>query len=273
MVDGPRPSLSTLLAWRQSLRAALDGEFEEAERLIFEAHELSASLSPDEAVDAAGGQLALLYWLWGRLSTLVPLLEIALEEQPYLLHAFGPVLALARIYDGQVDEGRALLHALDLADRPVMPATMARTGTISAFAAACFELRDPDLARVGLRLLGPVELDERAPTLVDHTGTFYLGSRGSYRGLLHLVLGELEPAIAALERGLAVDHAANAPIFALRDRLNLADALVQRDAPGDRAWASQLVADAAAVAQRLDLLRDRRRADQLMAALRADATA
>jgi DNA-binding SARP family transcriptional activator len=266
LARGHNPSVAMQVAWRRSLRSALDGEFEDAEKLIVENHETMAGLDPHEALDATGGQLALLYWLSGRLAALVPLLQGAMDEQPYLASAFGPILALAMVHAGQDDDARALVEQLGVTGWATAPEPLVRSGTVGALAEVAVHLEDHALARAVLSLLGD---DERSGAIIDQMGVFYNGARGRYRGELQLLLGDETAAIASMRRGLAIDERMAAVVFVLRDRLCLADALIRRGAPGDRDEALLLLSLAHGDAERLALEADLARID----ALRASAAA
>jgi hypothetical protein len=221
-------------------------------------------VSDRDAFDASGGQLALLYWQWGRLSELEPLIAAAIAEHPYLASTFGVVHALALAQGGRHEDARAVIAALDLVDRERPPAALARSGTVSALVATARELDDVALARAGLRFLGD---DDSSPALIDHHGTFYLGARAGFRGLAHLVTGELDAAVAALEAGIVVNERMGAVVHVLRNQIDLVEALTGRDGPGDRARAAALAEVAGATAAELDLTRDQVRAAELASAL------
>jgi DNA-binding SARP family transcriptional activator/tetratricopeptide (TPR) repeat protein len=255
------PALDAAMGWRRSLLAILDGRFVEAETLIGQVYELASRFNQHEAFDAYSGQLALLYWLWGRQEELVPLLEQAIMDQPFLDVAFGPVAALAWISLGQSDKALAFLRGLNLERADRAPPAMLRSGTTAALAVACAALADPALARTALRLLG----DERqSPAVVDQVGVFYLGSRAAHRGRLHAALGEFDAAVAGLDSGMAVDHRAGAVVFEIRDGLDLAEALIRRGRDGDRPRALSLLGQIGEAASRKGLESDLQRAERLL---------
>ena len=257
---GRDAALTALLAWRRSLRAILDGRFDEAEKLIHEAYVENSRFNAHEAFDAYSGQTALLHYLSGRFGELVPILEQAISEQPYLRSAFGPPLALALTDSGRADEARHFLRSLGVGqlDRP--PQAMLRSGTTSTLAVCCARLGDPDLAEAALRLLGD---DSLSPAVVDQVGVFYNGARAAHRGRLLTVLGRFDEAVSSLERGLDVDLRVQAAVFVNRDRIDLAEALLGRGGPGDRERATELAAQAEADAERMGLEHDARCAGEL----------
>jgi DNA-binding SARP family transcriptional activator len=255
------PALDAAMGWRRSLLAILDGRFVEAETLVGEVYELASRFNPHEAFDAYSGQLALLYWLWGRLGELVPLLEQAIMDQPFLDVAFGPVVALAWISVGQSDKALSFLRGLNLGRADRAPPAMLRSGTTAAFAVACADLADPSLARTALRLLG----DQRqSPAVIDQVGVFYLGARAAHRGRVHAALGELDAAVVALDSGMAVDHRAGAVVFEIRDGLDLAEALIRRGRDGDRPRALSLLEQVGEAASKKGLDSDLVRAQRLL---------
>ncbi|HET6810153.1 MAG TPA: BTAD domain-containing putative transcriptional regulator [Acidimicrobiales bacterium] len=257
------PALEAMIRWRRSLSTILDGRFSEAEELITANYEAAARFNPHEAFDAYSGQLASMYWLWGRIGELTEVLAQAIVDQPYNLHAFGPAHALALVNAGRTDEARARLHSLSLAELDRAPASMLRSGTTATLAVACAEVGERDLCTHALRLIGD---DRDSPAVVDHVGVFYMGSRAAHRGRLHLALGQLDDAVPALERGLAVDSRAPAAAFALKDGIDLGESLLRRGGPGDAERARQLVAHARAEAARLGTATDLARAEALVTA-------
>jgi DNA-binding SARP family transcriptional activator len=259
--NGRHPALELLIAWRRSLLAILDGHFEEAEALIGAAHERAQQANPRDALDASGGQLTLLYWQWDRIGELAPLLAAAADDQPYLRPAFGVVHALALTHAGQPDEARAVMAGLGLPGPGRPPTALLRSGTVTALIATARALDDPDLARYGLRLLG--DDDRAAPAVTDHVGVFYCGARAGFRGVAHLVTGDLDAAVTALETGMAVNRRMGAVVHGLRTQLDLAEALVRRNAPGDRARLGPLLEAADTAAAGLGLAGDRSRAAAL----------
>jgi DNA-binding SARP family transcriptional activator/tetratricopeptide (TPR) repeat protein len=262
MTSGDRyPALDAAMGWRRSLLAMLDGRFPEAETLLGEVYELASRFNQHEAFDAYSGQLALLYWLWGRLGELVPLLEQAIVDQPFLDAAFGPVLALAWISLGERDKALAFLRGLNVGSADRAPPPMLRSGTTAAFAVACADLADPSLARTALRLIGD---HGQSSAVIDQVGVFYLGARAAHRGRLHAALGELDAAVAALDSGMAVDHRAGAVVFEIKDGLDLADALIRRGRAGDRPRAVALLEQIGEAASKKGLESDVVRAERLL---------
>lgn len=246
----PDASLSALLAWRRSLRAILDGRFDEAEKMIGSVYADAARFHPQEAFDAYSGQTALLYYLSGRFGELVSVLEQAIADQPHLLPAFGPPLGLALVEAGRPEDALRTLEQLGVSRLEQAPQAMVRSGTTSTLAVCCYRLGEPELAAAALRLLGD---DHESPAVIDQVGVFYNGARAAHRGRLLTVMGRFDEGIAALERGLAVDQRAEARAFVLRDRIDLADALLRRDADGDRKRAESVLRESEADASELGL--------------------
>jgi hypothetical protein len=260
--EGAKKGTQVFVMWRRSLRAILDGRFEEAELLISAAYEETARFHPREGFDAFSGQMAAMYWLSGRLPELEQVLARATVDQPYLASAFGPALALAQLSAGRFEEAKATLVRLQLIDLQTPPAAMSRSGTTATLAVAAAELGDPDLVAAALRFLGPPE--SSSPAIVDHVGVFYMGARAAHRGRLQLSVGRVEEAVASLEEGLAVDDRMGAVPFVIKDQLDLASALMTRDAAGDRQRAAELLEAAACAADAHGLVTDAERAAELL---------
>jgi DNA-binding SARP family transcriptional activator len=258
---GRYPAIGVVGNWVSSLRAILDGRFEEAERLVTFAHDQMAAFDPTGAFEAYSGQLALLRWEQGRLGELGPLLEQAVVESPHLRMAFSPALAAAWAQSGREDDAVELLDrlALELLDDP--PTTMLRAGTVSSLAAACIDLGHTRLAPTALRFLGEAGLTSDG--VVDHIGAFYLGARDGYRGGLLRLIGRLDEAIECLRRASNVNRRMGAVVFAIKTDLDLAEALSARAGDGDLAEVAALLDNVAIALASIDLPHERARHDRL----------
>jgi len=259
---GRYPAIGIVGNWVSSLRAILDGRFDEAEQLVSAAHEQMSAVDPTGAFEAYSGQLALLRWEQGRLAELGPLLEQAIAERPHLSMAFSPVLAAAWAQSGRRDDAIEMLDRLDLEGLDAPPTTMLRAGTVSSLAAACIELGHTPLAPTALRFLGEAGLTTDG--VVDHIGAFYLGARDGYRGGLLRLVGRVDEAIESLRQASTVNRRMGAVVFALKTDLDLAEALSARATSEDVAEVAGLLADTEAVLSRIDLPHERQRRDRLL---------
>ena len=258
---GRYPAIGTIGNWVTSLRAILNGQFEDAEQLVSIAHDRMAAFDPRGAFEAYSGQLALLRWEQGRLGELGPLLEQAMVDEPHLSMAFKPVLAVAWAQAGRRDDAVALLDELELERLQDPPMMMLRTGTVSSLAAACIELRHVRLAPTALRFLGEVGLTTDG--IADHLGAFYVGARDGYRGGLFGVLGQVDAAIDSLRRASVVNRRIGAIVFAAKTDLDLAEVLLARARDQDLAEVATVLQSAATVLASVDLPHERRRWENL----------
>jgi hypothetical protein len=263
LAEAPNPGLRVFVRWRRSLRAILDGRFDQAEALISAAYEETSRFHPHEAFDAYSGQLAAVFWLNGRMGELELVLARAMVDQPYLTNAFGSALALAQISAGRPEEARATLGQLQLTNVQVTPAAMSRSGSTATFAVAAAELGDPDLVATALRFLGPP--GSSSPAIVDHVGVFYLGARAAHRGRVQLSAGRVQEAVVSLDEGLAVDSRMGAVPFVIKDQIDLARALMTRNRADDLPRAAELLRAAGRAAEAHGMTADAGRAAKLAA--------
>ncbi len=119
-------------------------------------------------------------------------------------------------------------------------------------------------------LLGDVERSRQIRDLIapyrEHSAVLgvaaFLGAVPHHCGVLNGVLGEWDDAVADLEIGLERHRAISARPWVALSQIELARVLAARDGPGDAARAAKLAAEAAAVADELDLGAVKTRAGQ-----------
>jgi class 3 adenylate cyclase/tetratricopeptide (TPR) repeat protein/DNA polymerase III delta prime subunit len=130
---------------------------------------------------------------------------------------------------GRVEEANALVDQL-LAGWSSWGRDWSWPGTVWAVAEVVAQRRDRERVAVVLD-----ELDAYAgELLLIGVAIYCAGAADRFRGMLLDVLDRHDEAVEALEAGLALERAIDAPVLTSRTQLWLARALVHRDGDGDR---------------------------------------
>lgn len=153
----------------------------------------------------------------------------------------GQVQSLA--YAGRVDEARQLLAQIELTPEGLLDEPFPIWGP-AQFAEAAHTLRDGDMAARCARALEPYR---------GMWSNYLLGVAApveSHLGICRMLAGEHDEAVARLEDALSMIEA-QAPGLLPIGCLNLGEALLARNSPGDRTRALEVIARARDVALRL----------------------
>jgi len=138
----------------RTVRALLDGRFDDAERLA----QMQAELPHPDALNVYAGHVLVMRRDQGRLEEILPLVEQAVVENPGLA-AFRAALALTHAEIGDAEVARRHLDALAEDDFGRLPFDTTHTGTVALLAEVCHRLGDADRAALreicGDRLKGP----------------------------------------------------------------------------------------------------------------------
>ncbi|HET6146273.1 MAG TPA: AAA family ATPase [Polyangia bacterium] len=212
IADSSRPfhRLRQLLV--RVLFSALDGDFDEAERLSAQALSIAQSSGSAPARLTWLIQRLTLAELQGRPELLAPE-SAALLEQAQIMPASLPYAAWILIGLGQRDDAAALLRRLDVA-RPDAPAPSAASWELFAAGESCVLLGDVELAQI---------LYPRAARNIDRM--FWNLGPGSLLGPTSLMLGDLarlvgrrDEALAHYDRAIAFCERLRAPRLVERCR-------------------------------------------------------
>lgn len=171
--------------------------------------------------------------------------------------------ALASV--GAHQEARTALLAIAPSDLAALPSDRDLLGTLGHIAHAAALVSARAHAWQAAERLGRYR-----GAYAIHVGALCEGSVPHVLGVVALTLGEFERAVHELEEGLARDEQAGLLRCAGYARLDLARALAQRLAPGDRERAQRLAADVAAHALALGLRGLARSANGLRNSLQLD---
>jgi DNA-binding SARP family transcriptional activator len=226
--------------------ALFEGRFVDAERAIHEAVEIGRPAESANAQMAFDLQMYALRREQGRLGEVVGAVERAVEDYPgYPIWRFVRVDVFAEL--GRKDDACAALDAcaedqfrLDLEEQWLL--------SMSLLPEACRYLRDAERAAALYELLRPyARRNATAPTELCR------GSVSRGLGILSAVLADWAQAAEHFEHAIEHNAAMGARPWVAHTEHDFARMLVARDAPTDRARASELLGSARAACEELGM--------------------
>jgi tetratricopeptide (TPR) repeat protein len=230
------------------VQALLRGEFAKAERSA----EASLRLGETAGIEAAAGiygvQMFTIRREQGRLAEVAPALKRFIDDNPHD-SAWRPGLALVAC-DLGFDEPAHKILAEIAAGGFAIPVDAKRTLTLSYLAEVCVRLDDGDSAKRVYDLMLPY----RDMAVVAPIATVCCGAAARYLGMLAGVLRDWKVADAHFERALALDESLQAWPCHAHTRYEYALVLLKRNRKQDRAYATELLASAAAAAERFGMV-------------------
>jgi hypothetical protein len=229
-------SLRHLVAALDVTLATRAGRLDEAEQLADDCHRLGIDVGDADADGWYGAQLMAIRWLQGRGDELLPLIG-ALASSPTVTdqNSGGFVAALAVLAASPDNkaasrEASTALASLRASGLHNVPSSSIWSATMLGVCEAAHALGDAGAAAEAYELLMPYA---DRPVMASLAVSCY-GSAHRPLGLAAWTSGDLDTAIAHFEAAVAADLAIrNRPWHAV-DLAALADALDQRDGPGDR---------------------------------------
>jgi tetratricopeptide (TPR) repeat protein len=234
--------------WRGAL-ACMRGDLVEAERLAIEALTLGQQADDPAALQMFGVQFYALRREQGRMAEVEPTIRSMVAEFP-AVPAWRLGLALLLAEEGQPDDARAELDLLGAHGFTDQPSDANWPTAMALVADAAFLIDAPEHAAPVYELLHPFE---HRFVVVGQCADVY-GSVARCLGELAATVRRYDDAIGHFERGIEADETRGATRMAIRGTWALAETLVRRDQPGDRAHAEALVADALPTAEELGLV-------------------
>ena len=222
----------------RSMRALIDGDLEEAERLAEEARERGERAEQPLAAQYYGIQLTQIRRLQGRAGELVPAVRDLAERYP-AIPAWRIALISLHAISGNLEEGRTELERFIGDDFSVIAKDAQWGPAMGLLGEAAALLGDTRRAQLVYDQLLPYE------------GLLIVSARaaaeqpvGRTLGLLAATLGRTDDAIRHFETTIELStRMGDRPYLALT-RAHLADALLERDAEGDRERALELLTKA-----------------------------
>ena len=229
-----------------SNRALWRGELAEARHWSWESRLQLLRVDPNAAAQGYG----LHHWgmrrLQGRLGETLPLLLAGVERFPKVV-VWRCLLCCTYSESGQQEQARAVFE--DLAHDGFSELQLTGTGFDIGLLSDC------------CAALGDAERAERLCSLLDRQPGSYLaigpnltaGSIARARGLLYATMGRADQAIGHFEDALEADRRMRARGWLPRTQCDYARVLIERDAPGDRERALELLGESLDTSQELGL--------------------
>ncbi len=237
-----RPDLMWTGLMYQAMLAALDGRYEEGERLAQEALAAGRGPYPQTALAAFGLQMATIRREQGRLGELEAALTAFAAQYP-ALPGFSWGLPLLYSESGREAEARAEFERLASSDFADIPRDALWHTSMFVIAETCANLGDARHAQTLYDMLLP-----RAKCNIVPFGMACWGSAERLLGLLAATMERWEEAQVNFEAALAWNQRMNSPPWVARTQMNYAEMLLARNGPGDRAQAFGLLEEALEVA-------------------------
>jgi len=234
----------------------------DAEAETFAAFELGTAGGQADAANAFGAQVYVLRSNQGRLGELLDMICANADAQP---HIPGWRAALARAYceTDQTAEVRAQLDALRAGGFDYPP-NFTWTGTMTALSEVVSDLQDRPAAAELYERLRPVAKQAEAMGNIASQGSY-----GQYCGMLAACLGRWDDAERHFTDALAMNERLGARPSIVRTRRAWVSMLLDRNAPGDRERAAELIAAGRAEAEQLGMARELVRFEHLSARVSA----
>jgi tetratricopeptide (TPR) repeat protein len=230
-----------------AMRAILHGDFAAAERLAERALEVSHELQREVATGVYGVQMFTTRREQGRLAEVAPLVRRFVAENAEA-SAWRPGLALIASDLGFEEEAQRIFDEL-ASTQFDFPTDARRNITLSYLAEICTRLGDADRAEKLYQLLLPY----RHLALLVPVATICCGATGRYLGMLAGAMGDWAAAEQHFEASLDLDERLQAWPWLTHTKHEFALMLRARGRPGDRDRAAQLLAEAAASAERFGM--------------------
>lgn len=235
--------------------AIFAGRFDEGERRAGDAWDLGAPTREEEATQFRDVQRLMVAVARGdgkAIGVLARAFEVLAARHPAVPFFPAAAAAIELELDRPQEAGRRL-RAL-AADRfAALPKNLSWLAALCLCAEVATTLHDRGTVETLDELLAPYE--ERS-AVVDWAMAC-LGSVSRYLGLLSSALGRHDEAVDRLERAVEENARMGTRPFEARARRDLAEALLARDAPGDRDRASAILRDALETFEALGMERHR----------------
>ena len=226
----------------RAMLALLRGAFEEGERLALEAREMGEryELANEGPGLFFSGQMAYTWIVQGRFDELRLWAAVGVEKTPH--DASRGVVAWVKALTGAKKDARADFEALAAHGFENLSRDALFLMTLAPLSEVCALLDDGQRAARLYELLLPFA----GQNLVLPGGMICWGPNDYFLGILAATSGSAQTAIAHLETSLAMCQRLEARPFSARTQVELARALLQRDAPGDVERARELASAALA---------------------------
>jgi DNA-binding SARP family transcriptional activator len=253
--------LAWVLAVLRAGHAHLQGHLEHFETLARDALSQGFEGHDEPAARIFGMHMILLRSEQGRLAELLEAAQNLAEQYPRIA-AWRCVLALIYTQLGQTARARGELEALARNDFCDVPRDETWLPSVSVLSVVFVAFGDAPRAQLLYELLLPY-----ADRCVNNGALLCTGSVSRALGLLATTLSQYQAAARHFEEALEMNTRIRSPLWIAHTHHGYAHMLLLRDRPGDRDRALELLEQALATAERLDLkaLADKVRALKLSA--------
>jgi hypothetical protein len=241
------PRAQAYVPLERSRRVALEGSFDEAERLTAEAARLGARLRDSTIPMQTAAQLMGMRWAQGRLQEMEPQLRRFADGYP-AMPVFRAALALACCEAGRDADARREVRLLGARRFAGIPRDNVWLLAMAFLSEACAHLDDPEAAEVLYELLSP--FDGRNVVSPD---AIFGGPVSRYLGLLAAARKDWEAAERHFTAAWEQATLDGARPWMARTRLDHARMALASGRRGDRDRASKLLGEAGSLAGELGL--------------------
>ncbi|MEJ2598618.1 MAG: AAA family ATPase [Anaerolineales bacterium] len=232
----------------QTMRAIMQGEFEQAEGLANQASSLSRKIGLAELDGIFGIHMFTIRREQGRIHEIAPLVKLVVANNPDA-STWRPGLALiCRILD-QRQECQAIFEALAADGFAAVPQDSLRVATLAYLSEVCVYLGDLDRAATLYELLLPYD----GRTVVVGGATACYGAITRFLGILATVLSDWDTAGRHFQEAIELDGQMKAWPWLAHDQYEYAAMLLGRGLADDRRRAEALLEEAARSAQSLGM--------------------
>ena len=239
------PAHTWHVAVHETELALLEGRFDEAEELVEQAYGLREQCDPAQVEQCAVAQRVAFLREQGRLEEIRRSLE-ELSSDAYPI--FACLLADAECGLGRPDRARTILASLARERFAGIPRDSDWLLAMGTLAEVAVSLGDLEGAATLYELLSPY-----AELTMGAAHRFTVGSAARHLGLLAGALSRLEDTIRHFEDALAANERLGARPWLAHTQHDYARALLERDLPGDREHARDLLAHCLATCRDLGM--------------------
>jgi len=232
----------------RTMRAHMNGHFEEGEQLASRAHAIGERVHRETAVGWYGVQTAALQRAQGRLEEAAAALQIFRKQFPWV-PTWRCELCLTLALLGREAQARAEFDQLASRDFRDLRPDLTWLVSIAFLAEACSLLGDAPRAEALYELMLP----HAARTVSVSPGVACYGSAARYLGLLATTLERWDDASAQFEAAFAANSSMGARPYVAATQLDWARMLAARGHRGDREVAIEHVSQALATASELGM--------------------
>jgi hypothetical protein len=232
----------------QTMRAIMQGEFEEAERLATDASDISRQIGIAELDGILGVHLFTIRVEQGRLKEIAPIVKILVTHSP--ASAFWlPGLTLIYCALGLRDECRVLFDELAADAFALVPRDSLWVTSLAYLVEACAYLGDSNRAAILYELLRSYD----GRTVVIGGATACLGAAARYLGMLATTMSDWPAAERHFVGALDLDSRMGAWPWLAHSQYEYAVMLFRRGQAGDRRRGLALIGEAVSVGQELGM--------------------